>query len=111
MHPSRQQQNAWRQESTAWLARITAQHPEVARLLTHRTRKETPMCQALIYPDGVKGNGRGEKHGRAKLSNIEVASIRAQLEKGESYRAIAAAYGISQHYVGQIKNWTKRKQG
>lgn len=45
---------------------------------------------------------RGEAHGRAKVSEMDVHAIRERVAAGERRREIAAEYGISPRSVGNI---------
>lgn len=45
----------------------------------------------------------GEKNGRAKLDWAKVDEIRARLEAGESQRALAEEFGVSQPHLSDIK--------
>lgn len=54
----------------------------------------------------AKGRGRpprGEKHGRAKLSDADAVDIRMFLTLGAKGRDIANAYGVSRQTVHKIK--------
>lgn len=51
---------------------------------------------------------RGESHAVTRLTETEVLEIRRRAEAGESYKAIAASFGVAESYVGAIKrraNW------
>lgn len=50
------------------------------------------------------GYARGEAHGRAKLTDDQVAAIRAEAAAGASQRALGREYGASGSYIGAIVN-------
>ena len=53
----------------------------------------------------IKGRGnqpKGEKHGRAKLTEANVKEIRRRLAAGEVQRMIAKGFGIAHSTVGKI---------
>jgi len=50
---------------------------------------------------GVTPNTKGEEHGAARLTAQQVLAIRAD---GRSQRVIAAAYGVAQSLISQIKS-------
>lgn len=55
----------------------------------------------------------GEKNGRAKLTSDDVASIRRAHSDGETYRALAARYGVTYGMIGHICRgvcWRERAQ-
>lgn len=45
---------------------------------------------------------RGEKHGRAKLTERDVSDIRAQCQRGHAKRAIAREFGVSDKLIRLI---------
>jgi predicted DNA-binding protein (UPF0251 family) len=51
----------------------------------------------------------GEDHPNVKLSDKEVAEIRAMVAAGKSQRAVAAAMGVSQPYVSRLMNTRRPK--
>ena len=61
-----------------------------------------PQLRPKNYP-------QGDKHGRSKLKEWQIPYIRALLENGISYDAVAQAYGVSKsaiERVGYNKAWT-----
>jgi len=54
-------------------------------------------------------NNSGERHGMAKLSNQQVASLREDLKGGMTQRKAASKYGISPCTVWEIKHKRTRK--
>jgi hypothetical protein len=53
----------------------------------------------------------GERHGRSKLNQEQVAEIRRQRNAGVRIAVVATHFGISQAQVSRIANWKKwRKQ-
>lgn len=48
------------------------------------------------------GTVRGESHSRAKLSDAQVAEVRAACAAGQTQRAVAAYFGITQPAVSSI---------
>jgi hypothetical protein len=59
---------------------------------------------------GPKHWAKGERHGQAKLTVVDVRSIREERTKGASFRAIAQRHQISASQVHRIikgKAWTK----
>ena len=55
--------------------------------------------------DGTEPYTRGEKHGRAKLTEAKVAEIRSFYAKGSAtQRAIAKAYGVNPQQISLIVN-------
>ena len=59
----------------------------------------------------VVGDHRGEKHGRAKLTWAKAAEIRGRHESGESYRRLAASFGVAIPTIARIvkgSGWVKR---
>ena len=51
---------------------------------------------------------RGEEHGRAKITEAHVRTIRERHAAGENYRALARLFGISNVMIGLIvrrKSW------
>jgi len=54
---------------------------------------------------GAKNPPRGERHGRAKLSDKQAEAIRADSRK---HRIIAEYYGISKPLVSMIKSGKRR---
>lgn len=62
------------------------------------------------FATGLKKPARGEKHGMVKLTEAQVAEIRAALDSGETGVAIAKRFGISTTNVSSIKRntiWSK----
>lgn len=51
---------------------------------------------------GRGGDHRGEKHGRAKLTEEQVVAIRTRRSAGETCTALAAAFGIGKSHVSAI---------
>jgi len=50
----------------------------------------------------------GEKHGRARLSQADVDTIRAELAKGAYQRVLAERYGVTQahiSHIAKVKRW------
>jgi len=45
---------------------------------------------------------RGQKHGRAKFSDAEIAGVRAAVDNGETMRSVAARAGMSAGYVSRL---------
>lgn len=52
---------------------------------------------------GVNNPKLGEKHGMAKLKELQVLEIRARLKTRESQSSIAKSYGVSQSQISLIK--------
>ena len=82
---------------------------------------DNPVCCNPVHlsvgtnADNVRDAARknrmhpGEHHGRARLSDAEVVSIRARLQAGESGVSIATVYGVHPNTIYSIKsgqNWT-----
>lgn len=63
------------------------------------TSKENYQDQLLHGTQGV-----GEQHHASKLTSVQVLDIRARVIAGESQKNIAAAYGINQRHVSDIKH-------
>jgi hypothetical protein len=57
---------------------------------------------AVLHRARALGVGRGELHGRAKLTEANVRDIRARFDAGGSQRVIAADYGVSHTVIGKI---------
>lgn len=47
-------------------------------------------------------NARGEKNGQAKLSPVDVATIRSRIAAGDVQRAIARDYGVTFQLISEI---------
>ena len=45
---------------------------------------------------------RGERNGNAKLTDAAVATIRERAARGDTYAALAAAFGVSVRHVGNV---------
>lgn len=57
---------------------------------------------------GLNVNKKGESHGQAKLSNIDVMSIYRELISGAKQKDLAEKYNVSKHTICAIKckrNW------
>lgn len=52
---------------------------------------------------------RGEDSPKAKLTDAQVCSIRAQRDRGETTIAISAAYGVSPSYISRIARGLVRR--
>lgn len=52
---------------------------------------------------------RGENHGMAKLSDVEVGQIRVLLVKGSNRRLLAQAFGVSKSQIGRIARGEARR--
>jgi hypothetical protein len=64
---------------------------------------------ADMVSKGRSNKLKGEEHGRAKLTEADVAEILRRLAAGEFQRVIAAAFGISRAAISKIKaglTWT-----
>lgn len=58
------------------------------------------------------GSPRGERHGRAKLTETHVRDIRARHDKGETQTALAREFGVSiasVHNIVTYKTWARSK--
>lgn len=51
---------------------------------------------------------RGERHGRAKLSDAQVVELRGRRAGGEGVRALAKCFGVSAASVSEIANGKRR---
>lgn len=49
-------------------------------------------------------HNRGERHGRAKLSEADACEIRKRVKEGETLRAVANSYNVSQPTVSRLVN-------
>lgn len=54
-------------------------------------------------------HSHGEKHGCAKITDAQVREIRALVDAGELYRAVAARFRVSTAYVSLIKHGKLRR--
>lgn len=52
---------------------------------------------------GLKVSSKGEKHGRSKLTDIQVVDIKERLKKGERNVSIAKTFNISRQTISEIK--------
>ena len=99
-------------ELSLWRA-IGAQ--EVVRHLCHFRACCNP---AHLAPGSVADNNRdtfeagrtarGEKSGKAKLTQEQIEAIRREFRSGQNYKALAAAYGISSrqvYYIARGERW------
>jgi hypothetical protein len=57
----------------------------------------------------TKNIARGEKHSRAKLTDVQVADVRRRLAAGETPTALAAELKVSRSHVGNIGAGRVRK--
>jgi hypothetical protein len=67
--------------------------------LEYVTRSEN---QHHAYETGLQG--RGQKHGRAKLTNEQVREIRRRFDNGENRTRMGKEFGVSQGLISQIGN-------
>jgi len=51
---------------------------------------------------------KGEKHYRAKLSDVQIRQIRADIEDGIFHKDIAVKFGIDKSYVSRINKGNRR---
>jgi len=67
-------------------------NPELRRKLAEHCRTMDPACRA-----------RGERHGMVKLSDAQVADLRARFKAGGATRAaLAEEFGVSPRHVGRL---------
>ncbi len=84
----------------------TRKHPErVLRGDKHPANTNQEHRRALVARcrnlDPAK-RARGERHGRAKLSDAQTADLIARFKRGEGRKALAAAFGITPTQVSRI---------
>ena len=60
------------------------------------------MYQKGRQPDYSDGSRRGERNGRAKLTEETVIAIRKAVANGETYKDVACRYGISNDRVSSV---------
>lgn len=96
---------------------------EIPRGLFVLHRCDTPACcnPAHLFLGTNKDNcddrdaknrvRHGEAHPRARLSEVDIASIRAMAEEGALQREIAEKYQVSSSYISQILSFARRKRG
>lgn len=72
-------------------------NPDHLHLGTHQEN----MAEMILRGRDRKATPHGEKHGRSKLTECQVISIRADFRK---YREIAADYGVAATQIYKIKN-------
>lgn len=71
-----------------------------------------PKCHSAIHGvcvGAIRTFHRGEKHGRAKLTETNVADIRVRCQQGQAKRALAREFGVSEKLVRLIMKgeiWT-----
>jgi hypothetical protein len=61
----------------------------------------------------AKGRHRpvnGERHGSVKLTDAQIAELRARASAGEQQRSLATAYGIAESYVSRIVRGVRRAE-
>jgi hypothetical protein len=56
------------------------------------------------FASGVMNTARGERSGKAKLTNQDVRAIRAALASGETMASVATSYGIKSSTVQAIRD-------
>lgn len=64
-----------------------------------------PAPHARPAPPRARRRGdyaRGERNGNAKLTDAAVATIRERAARGDTYAALAAAFGVSVRHVGNV---------
>lgn len=61
------------------------------------------MADMAVKGRRRSGDLRGEKHGRAKITDADVRSIRLLLSAGERQRDIARSFGLSRATISHIK--------
>ena len=98
----------WRAHRWAW----TQEHGPIPEGMHVRHKCDNPSCVNInhlelgTHVDNMKDKeergrtAKGESHGRCKLTDKQVAAIRATT--GKSQRAIAAEYGVGQTQINRI---------
>lgn len=59
--------------------------------------------------DGLLNPAKGESHGRSKLKEADVLTIRTLIERGHSLTKIATLYSVSPKTISQIKTRSRWK--
>lgn len=93
-------------------------HPKHLRWATRKENAEDAVSHGVVFnPHGLPGTKKdghrvvqvGELHGRARLTERDVLSIRARLAEGEKVKDLASTYGVHRSTISLIKsgkNWS-----